>query len=87
MIVNNKSVGVCIGEPYIFDLSQYAGQAVRLKFKVAGTLYNLLGPDYIEGYNDLLWVDPNVFCDKGKFTTKSNLIKYSIKNAKIIKRI
>ena len=83
---NGSPIGVLICPPYIFNLSKLKGQRVRLQLKVTGTLYNLLGPDYIEGYNDLLWVDPNVFCDKSKLSQSSNLIKYSIGEAKIIKK-
>lgn len=71
------------GNTLVFDTRKFKG-VHDVKITLYNTLYALLGPHHIEGYDDLLWVDPGVFNDLSKYN-KTCLIKpFGLKKIKII---
>lgn len=73
LIVEGHERMVRVNPPYLFDIRSLSpGTRIRLIFR--NTLFALLGPHYLEGYDDMLWIDPGCFNDYTKFT-QTELIK------------
>ncbi|MBQ9482482.1 MAG: hypothetical protein IJU84_09990, partial [Clostridia bacterium] len=54
------------GDPLVFDTREIQGEK-RVKLTLYNSLYALLGPHHVKGYDDLPWVDPGVFNDLSKY--------------------
>ena len=74
---------VRINPPFLFDIrSVPSGSKIKLTF--SNTLYPLLGPHYLQGYDEMLWIDPGCFNDYTKFTEQENIKPFSTGKLKLL---
>ena len=67
-------------EPFILDV-----KGVSFTLVAYNTLYALLGPQYLRGYDGLRWVDPGVFNDKRLFTDDYLIKPFGLTKFKVLK--
>lgn len=67
-------------EPFLLDTG---GQDFTLV--AYNTLYALLGPQYLKGYDELRWVDPGVFNDQRLYTDDYLIKPYGLTKFKVLK--
>lgn len=72
--------------PYVFDTRCLAGEK-KLKIKLYNSLYALLGPHHIEGYDELPWVDAGVFNDLSRYKREALIKPFGLKQIKIIQGV
>ena len=71
--------------PYVFDLRGISGD-VTVKIRLFDTLFALLGPHHIRGYDELPWVDAGIFNDLSRYEKESLIKPFGLKQIKIIQR-
>jgi len=64
--------------PYVFDVTEFAGEELEFKLIITNDLYNLMGPVYIKNLDSEPWVNPGIFNDYSRYTKKSNLKSFGL---------
>ncbi len=82
--VNGNLIGTTGFSPYIFNLTQFAGQEVEIEIVTANDLFNLMGPAYLSELRKMPWVDIGVFNDAAQYTKKLSLNRYGLGNAYLL---
>ena len=84
LYINDKKVDTKYWKPYIYDVSDYLTEDInKVKVVTNNTLFNLMGPNQIDGIEEMQFVSPNTFIDTSKFTEQYQLKKYGIKSISI----
>ena len=84
LTVNSVCKGIKYMRPFIFsDISLNDGKNI-IEIEITGTLFNLMGPNWIDGVDDIIYISPLVFSDDEKFTKKYRLMPLGIKSVEII---
>jgi hypothetical protein len=71
------------GYPLVFDTRELTGEK-QVRITLYNTLYGLLGPHRIIGYDNLIWVDPGVFNDMSKYSNTCLTKPFGLKEIKTI---
>ena len=72
-------------KPYIFDVTDYVREGENhIALCLAGTLYNLLGPNWRDDIPETKYVSPRTFDDMSRYTEEYHFIPFGIGGIEII---
>ncbi len=85
LYVNEQKVGTSYWEPFLYDISKYLKEGNnQIKLKAATTLFNLMGPNRIDGILESCFVGPRTFIDEENFTEKYTLLPFGIGKGRLM---
>jgi hypothetical protein len=72
--------------PYIYSIEEALKEGEnKFEIEYSTTLFNLLGPGYINGVLENMWVGPYTFIDEEKMKDTLTLLPYGISGISIVK--
>ena len=83
--VNGKYAGTKRWAPYVCNISELVHKGKNdIKLIASTTLFNLMGPGWINNIEDLLFVGPGTFVNLANFTEQYTFMPFGIKGASIM---
>lgn len=85
LFVNDQFVDLLYMSPYVFDISEHLKDGLN-EIRVVGTntLFNLMGPNWVEGIEELEFVTPRTFVDFDSFTNEYKILPFGIGKAELL---
>lgn len=86
LCVNGADCGVCYWEPFVYDISDVVAPGEnKFEIRLYTTLFNMTGPNRVNGIKDIRCVDPRCMVDPSRFNEKYEFVNYGVKGIKILK--
>ena len=84
--INGERIAELYMKPYTADITDYlrAGQNT-IEVRVAGTLFNLMGPNWRDNIHETIYISPEVFQDMNHYTEEYRLLPFGIGSMEILK--
>ena len=83
--VNGKYSDVKYWRPYLFDITDLVKNGENtIEIIAATTLFNLMGPNWIENELDITFLRPTTFINKDSFTDRLILLPFGVESATVI---
>jgi len=83
VFVNGKLAGYKYMRPFIYDIDLKDGKNI-IEIEFADTLFNLMGPNWIDGLENIDYISPEVFKNFEKYTDKYKFMPLGIKSVEIV---
>ena len=84
--VNGQMVGMNYLQPFLYDVSGFLKKGTNeIEVEIANTLFNLLGPNWIDGVENVTYVCPELFSDFTKYTETYTFMPFGIEGIEILK--
>lgn len=86
LYVNGTDCGIGCWEPFVYDISKAVKRGKNtVTARLSTTLFNMMGPNRIDGILSRDSVSPNTFIEHKHFSEKYTLCRYGIKGAVLLK--
>lgn len=86
LFINGKRVQELYMKPYTADVTDFltAGKNT-VEVRIAGTLFNLLGPNWRDNIHETIYISPETFQDMDRYTDEYRLLPFGIGSIEILK--
>ncbi len=84
--VNGADCGVCYWEPFVYDISEVVipGEN-KFTVRLYTTLFNMTGPNRVNGIKDIRCVNPTSMVDPTRFNEKYEFVDYGFRGVTLLK--
>ena len=73
-------------KPYTADVTDFLTVGKNtVEVRIAGTLFNLLGPNWRDNIHETIYISPETFQDMDRYTDEYRLLPFGIGSIEILK--